>query len=261
MSNCSGHDTEMKKRKYDLIFSMGAACSCTAALRATELQMASYPFDWLFGSNLHGRANILTSGFERFIDIGDLEFAFSERSIYCDAYHNKYNDLTFNHDFATGIDLTETYPAVRAKYDRRINRLLTNIENAKSVLIVYIETPDNAEPMTNAKIKSAFDIIRHRWPNKVIDLVYFSPDYTVPTLKETKITENITRVVGNYKSCKENELSYAVNSSLLKKFFATHYVLEQSFFTRAKRHVLKTLIAIIPSHKTRVRMRKKYHLG
>ena len=128
----------MKKQKYDLIFSMGAACSCSSALRAAELQVSSYPFDWLFGSDFCGRADIVASEFKRFIDKKDLEYVFSVRSTRCDAYHNKHNDLTFNHDFERGMDLSETYPAVREKYDRRIKRLISNVENANRILIVYI---------------------------------------------------------------------------------------------------------------------------
>ena len=66
------------KKKYDLIFSMGAACSCSSALRSAELQVASYPFDWLFGSDFCNRANIVVNDFERFLDkigiIGNCRF-------------------------------------------------------------------------------------------------------------------------------------------------------------------------------------------
>ena len=54
-------------KKYDLIFSIGEACSCTSALRLAKLQFKSYPLDWLFGSDFIGRCKILASQFEHFI--------------------------------------------------------------------------------------------------------------------------------------------------------------------------------------------------
>lgn len=38
------------EKKYDLIFSIGEACSCAEVLRESRLRFYSYPFDWLYGS-------------------------------------------------------------------------------------------------------------------------------------------------------------------------------------------------------------------
>ena len=40
------------KQHYDFVFSLGQACSCSSSLRAAKLQYASYPFDWLYGSDI-----------------------------------------------------------------------------------------------------------------------------------------------------------------------------------------------------------------
>lgn len=89
----------MKAQKYDFVFSIGEACSCTQILRQQGLQKASYPFDWLFGSTFVKRCELLASEFKDFIRKEDLEFSYEERSIKCYAYHNKLNGITFNHDF------------------------------------------------------------------------------------------------------------------------------------------------------------------
>lgn len=249
------------KKKYDLIFSMGAACSCSSALRSAELQVASYPFDWLFGSDFCGRADIVVKDFKRFIDKEDLEFAFSERSIKCDAYHNKYNDLTFNHDFEKGKNLAETYQAVHEKYERRINRLLTNIAKANSVLIVYIETPDSVKSLSDNKIKAAFEKVQRHFNDKHIDLIYLSPDNTLANMHEYKISENIIRLIGNYKSKSVNDVSYAVDARLLKNLLQTRYALRQPLIVTIKKKLLRMFIQFIPSHNKRQILRKKYHLG
>jgi hypothetical protein len=38
---------ETKHERYDLAFSLGAACSCSVALRRAKLQFASFPLDWI----------------------------------------------------------------------------------------------------------------------------------------------------------------------------------------------------------------------
>ena len=115
-------------KKYDLIFSLGEACSCTQALRSCKLQCFSYPFDWLFGSNYIGRCKILSSKFERFIDKNSLKQSYEEKNINCIAYHNTYNNLTFNHDFDKNLQFNEAYLIVKERYKRRINRLLNLIK-------------------------------------------------------------------------------------------------------------------------------------
>lgn len=126
---------------YDLVVSLGEACGCSETLRICNLQAFSYPFDWMYGSNLIDRVKILTSGFKNFLRKEDLVFAHDVRSISCDAYHNNYNDITFNHDFPMNIPLDRSFPEVKVKYDRRINRLFDKIEQSKKVLFVHMEVP------------------------------------------------------------------------------------------------------------------------
>ena len=89
----------IKPQKFDLIFSLGEACSCTEVLRRNYLQIYSYPFDWLFGSNFIKRCDILASKFKNFIEKEDLKYSHEEQNINCIAYYNQSNDITFNHDF------------------------------------------------------------------------------------------------------------------------------------------------------------------
>lgn len=126
-------------KTYDLIVSLGEACSCSDTLRLCKLQEFSYPFDWLYGSNLLDRVKILTSRFENFLRKEDLVFAHAVSSVSCDAYYNNFNDITFNHDFPMGIPLDESFPEVKAKYNRRINRLFEKIDQAQNVLFVHME--------------------------------------------------------------------------------------------------------------------------
>lgn len=90
------------------------------------MRFASGPLDWLAGGSLHTRTQIITSDFEHFVEESDRELR--ERD--CghgidfphDCYYNTHNGLKHYHDFEKGIPLSETYPAVREKYNRRLAR-------------------------------------------------------------------------------------------------------------------------------------------
>ena len=72
-----------KFKKYDLIFSIGEACSCTEMLRKCRLQFYSYPFDWLFGSTFLNRIKMLCDDMKTFINkeetvIGKTTFGYDD---------------------------------------------------------------------------------------------------------------------------------------------------------------------------------------
>ena len=249
------------KEKYDLIFSLGAACSCTQALRSSNLQYASYPLDWLFGSDFNGRIDIIASNFYEFIEQQDLTYSYSERSMSCDAYYNNKNQITFNHDFPKGIPLEESYPMVAEKYQRRINRLLDNIKNATSVLIVYIETPNNENHTSDKNIICGWEKFKEKYLNKKIDLLYFINDTTLPpkSVKRENITQNVTKVIANYKDQSPNAVPYAVDNNVLKSVLK-QYSLKTPLGFKIKRITKKFLIKLIPYKPLRRKLRGKYHV-
>ena len=130
--------------QYDLVFGIGGACSCSQILMKCCLQFNSYPYDWLFGSDILTRVKILSNDYKDFINFEDFEDAGydnKDKNNLCEAYHNKNNDITFNHDFAYGKPLIETYDAVQQKYERRIKRQIRQIENSENILVVYLQPP------------------------------------------------------------------------------------------------------------------------
>ncbi len=250
------------KRKYDLIFGLGAACHNSILLRSCGLQLNSYPFDWLFGSDFGGRMGILLSQFKRFIELGDLEYAHSERSIKCDAYHNKYNDLTFNHDFPAGIDVAVSYKCVNDKYRRRIHRLLNQICESKKVLIVYSEVPSQPENLSNAQIKKFLEPIQAKWPQCQIDLLYIASDINMPhgNYKVVADTNDFIKIVANYQNASIGAESWMVDNSVLKKIICRRYTLNMPIKKRMKILALRYCIKIIPCHNIRHKLYQKYHI-
>ena len=200
----------MKRKKYNFIFSIGEACSCTQALRQQGLQNASYPFDWLYGSTFVERCKILADEFKYFIRKEDLEFAYSYdvSGLTSDAYHNKLNGIIFNHDFSNSLEFEEAYPLVKEKYDRRIKRLLEKIKNSKSVLAVYLETPTTGHSeISNQEIFQGYSILREKFGDK-ISLLYIKNNKGETVIEEFE-NGKIIKVIGDYKDY-DSELDYQV---------------------------------------------------
>lgn len=250
----------MNSRKpYDLIFSLGEACLCTQALRSRGLQLSSYPLDWLFGSDYMGRCRIIASRFDRFLEKADLAYSYSERSIVCDAYHNAYNDLTFNHDFASGKELSMTYPEVRQKYDRRIARLLAHIEKARRVLLVYIETPVSDHVQVNHEdIQAGYDLIARSFPGKQMDMLYLA--HSAACTQTERLGEHVTKITGDYKSKDPEHQDYVADITALAQLLPCEIRLHKSVGYRLRKALIKMCISLIPSKSARNRLKKKCHV-
>ncbi len=157
------------KKKYDLIFSIGEDCACSDYLRRNNLQIASYPFDWLTAAPFESRIHLLVNDFKDFLNIEDMKIL--PRSInpiadtHCDYYENTRTKLYFMHDFPIGLPIEETFNEVKAKYSRRIVRLISQIEKANEVLIVW---HGRQNLLDDEQILIAYDAIIKRFPCKKI---------------------------------------------------------------------------------------------
>lgn len=231
----------MKKKKYDLIFSLGEACSCTETLRAAKIQHYSYPLDWLYGSDFLGRVNILISEFQDFIKKEDLVYVGNRIMPQpCDIYFNKKNGITFNHDFPLNVPLEEAYDNVKCKYDRRIKRLFQHISKSKKVLIVYIETPNCKNMLDNSSLLDGSLRIKNYFKNCEIDILYLTNNLMIP-FKQRKVEildEYLTKISFNYKSHKQDSEEYVVNLSALKQLF-NNYQIKYAFWRRIFVQVVK----------------------
>lgn len=248
------------KKRYDFIFSLGAACSCTSMLRMCGLQKASYPFDWLFGSNFSKRIDILLNNFENFFEKNLLEYSYQEVNANCNAYHNTLTDITFNHDFNINKDFDSEFKRNKEKYTRRIKRLYKNIKNAKSILIVYIQTPttNQGPPPNDNEIISKREKILNRFKNKKIDILYLINEVNSET-KIEELNENITKITMDYKDKTEGCPDYSPDCIKLKEIF-DNYELITPRKEKIKKKITKFLINFVPSKNKRKELREKYHV-
>lgn len=254
-----------KKKKYDFIFSIGEACACTQGLRKSDLQLGSFPFDWMYGGNFSVRIDVFLNHFTQFINKEDLVFlnkTNNEPQNLCDVYQNKKNGLTFNHDFKTNVDFDKMYDEVAAKYSRRIKRLFENIDKAQSLLLVYQEATITETKLSDDSILlEALDKIKSKYPQKKINILYIASDLSMKpgTYKEYEISENITKVVGNYKEIKANAPAHAVLVKFFKKYYK-NYSLNMPLLKRLKIILQRLIIRNIPIRKLRYDLREKYHI-
>jgi len=185
-------------KKYDFAFSLGAACAASQALRCAGMQFASYPFDWTAGSDIVSRARMIATDFEHWLESDQLELTdVLYGSLNASLYRDRRSGITFVHDFPAGCYLEDELPVVREKYRRRIDRLIKGLESGKRVLAIYNEIPYR-EPDTDAHILEAYELLRRRFPETEIDIVYFAeePSFTKP--HEYALNDHVMKVLVDY---------------------------------------------------------------
>ena len=170
-------------KKYDFIFGIGRACACSQSLRKAGLQLLSLPWDWLAttpspdGPDLDMRLRIMESGFADWLREEDLVFVNHVADNGKDQYRNKRYSIVYPHDFPRDVPLHESFPAVKAKYDRRVQRLMRLMTEAKTcVLAVYMDSPLSAL----ADVETCRDAQRRLQalcPNAKVDFLMFSLEY------------------------------------------------------------------------------------
>ena len=85
-----------------------------------------------------------------------------------DYYCDRSAGIIAIHDFPTGVPLEESYPAVKAKYDRRIDRFYRTMRASRRVLLVYWTWRVYSKP--EAILKAA-EIFRAKFPEQRVDLL------------------------------------------------------------------------------------------
>lgn len=168
------------KDRFDLVFGMGGACSCSWALRKAGLQFASYPFDWVARVDLRGRAQIVADDFRNWLVEDQMWFEAGTQSYTSDIYHNRLTGIGFNHDFPKGVPIEESFASVQEKYRRRIDRLFANIRSSRRVLVAWIGVPESAAvPVEH--IEFCLKTLRGKFPGvefrmRVLDCVTGVPE-------------------------------------------------------------------------------------
>lgn len=177
--------------KFDLIFGIGENCDTSLILRHFELQLCSYPLDWVRGGTLANRIELLCSNFEDFFNKEDLKQVDNAKNPDTNVYFNKKNNLHFVHDFLASESFEKNYSDVKNKYQRRIERLFSKIEQSRKVLVVYIAK--NAEKSEDSKkaenieslIEKAQEKLAQKYKNTSFHFLYLVKSDEVESVSST----------------------------------------------------------------------------
>ena len=126
-----------QKRKFDLVISLGHRCFTSLMLRQNNLQVASFPFDWLLNTDYRQSIEFLCNNFENFLEKEDLVLSENEGNEFHNTYRNKRTKFSLVHDFPVNVDFDKQFEIVKEKYTRRAMRLIEKIKTSSSVLLVY----------------------------------------------------------------------------------------------------------------------------
>ena len=163
-------------KKYDFIMGLGRACACSQSLRLAGLQLLSQPWDWITyelqpqGPDLLLRVGVIGSGFKGWFEEEDIEFVKKNPASGKDLYKNRRNQIIYAHDFPPDVPMHESYPAIRAKYDRRVKRFQRLLAEAKSnILAVYMDAPTYAAADVET-CREAQRRLQELYPHVTVDL-------------------------------------------------------------------------------------------
>lgn len=125
--------------------------------------------------DLRARAETVCNGFQGWLNAGDFSFQ-GAGTDGKDAYRNEKLGLVFSRDFPRGVPLSQSFLAVKSRYRRRIDRLLSLIHHAKTVLIVRMDRHELPHRTSIEDCIHARNILGARHSGTVFDILLIRPD-------------------------------------------------------------------------------------
>lgn len=163
----------MRKRKYDFVFGLGAACSCSQSLRAAGLQLTSLPFDWNGLQTFAGRRSLIETDFADWMHREDFELVPEAIAGRAGFWVNHRVQCSFAHDFRGPTISDEELEVVKAKYRRRIERFRQRIEASRRVLVVWLQIANFPVPAMSEFVEFRLWAEKH-WPEISFDVLFFN---------------------------------------------------------------------------------------
>lgn len=245
-------------KKFDLIVSLGEDCACTSYLRRYHLQDFSYPFDWLTKASFETRIELLTNNFTSFLELSNLRKIDKKGNIVdknCDYYEDIKSNFYFYHDFPNGQNISVSYPIVKAKYERRINRLYSEIDRASNILLVWWSRESKH---SEQNFISAYDNIKKHFTSKNIFLlaIEYGKDKKVLLGNGHILLLNYDNISYKHNKMWNETMGNEDNNNLVFK----HIKLRRTFYYHYKQAIYKFVlffVNLLPTHELRAKYRLK----
>lgn len=159
-----------------IYISLGDSCMPTFSLRALQLRLRAYPFDWVI-SPFEGMYAALQDDFSKYFT--DLRL-FPDETGTIDHYgisfhHDWHIDLSYN-DSLNSIDWKSKIPFIREKYNRRIERFIEACNSEDNIVFIRFRDIDKDKSI---KLR---DLIRSKYPRLkfILMVVKFSEEFQEP---------------------------------------------------------------------------------
>ena len=206
----------MKKEKYDLVFCLGVGCSGTQLLREAGLQLATFPLDWVGRGTIRARTEIVLGEFADWLKQDQLELLEVAPDGVNDLYLNRINGQEIAHDFPTGRPLSETFPVVKDKYDRRIARFLQLLEKSRKVLIVWMGDARVTDPIAPEEVKDCLQAFSGKYRKTKFRMLVLDYRKGVPAERPERTQGEDFEIVGlDFRDYADGNWIWAVHSEML----------------------------------------------
>ena len=211
-------------REYDFIFSLGASCAVSMALRDAGLQFASFPFDWIGSPGLMAEVEMVESGFCNWFEREDLKLweVRHEEGAIQRVYKNMRTSFGFPHEFTNAFRFETGYEKTREKYDRRIARFMKTLGSCKKALGIYLEVATRRR-LSDDTLSEARRRLAAKFPGLSLDLVYFceDPSHRKPEIVSEK--DGVTVVSAHYGKFLGGRPMHTVDRSEIVRFIHENY--------------------------------------
>ncbi|MCM3197170.1 DUF1796 family putative cysteine peptidase [Priestia megaterium] len=186
------------KGTYDAIFSLGDLCLASIQLRKNNLRPFAGPLDWMSSPSLSSVNRLLQNRFEGFMELSNLNpTGYSTGVDSTDPFLvvvDKNYGIVSSHDFkADENTLTHlvTYPEVKKKLNKRIQRFLDKMSTSQRILFVRTEATFSEvlelESILSNMVKKEFhilvvnhsninDMVEKSWPLERVTVVKLPDD-------------------------------------------------------------------------------------
>ena len=207
---------------YDIVLPIGSGCPTAMTLSHHAMRFASYPFDWLRGGSIEAQAHILAARFKGFFDLQDLKISSTETNEHHLVVDNTRWGYASFHDFPKGETVEASYPGISSKLDRRINRLISQLDAGCNVMLLWVDYPLEQAELPVDELQKALAKIQQAYPNSTFSLLYIhnQEGLTYSNRIEKHVTPHICQISIAYNAHKVDQpwlIKYEELSFLLSR--------------------------------------------
>ena len=157
---------------YDIVLPIGAGCPTAMALSHHAMRFSSFPFDWLRVGSINEQSAILAGRFKDFFNLKDLKISKTETNEHHLVVDNTRWGYASCHDFPKGETLEASHPGISSKLDRRIHRLVSQLDAGCNVMLLWVDYPFEQAELPVDELQKALAKIQQAYPNSTFSLLY-----------------------------------------------------------------------------------------